>query len=67
MRNKKNFLAGGGKVNMSVCNYCAYRNSYDCEDEYDRSENCESFKLDFETLSKKQKKKIKKILSREEE
>lgn len=52
---------------MSVCNYCAYRNSYDCEDEYDRSENCESFKLDFETLSKKQKKKIKKILSREEE
>lgn len=31
MRNKRIFLAGGGKVNMSVCNYCAYRNSYDCK------------------------------------
>lgn len=52
---------------MSVCNYYVYRNSYDCENEYDRSENCDSFKLDFEILSKKQKKKIKKILGREEE
>ncbi len=52
---------------MSLCNYCEYHNSYDCEDGDYRSENCESFKLDFLTLSKKQKKKIKKILSREEE
>lgn len=50
---------------MSLCNYCEYRNSYDCEDGDYRSENCESFKLDFLTLSKKQKKKIKKILSGE--
>lgn len=52
---------------MSECNYCVYRNSYDCEDGYDRSENCNSFKLDFETLSKKQKKKIKKILSKNDD
>ena len=51
---------------MSLCNYCEYHNSYDCEDGYDRSENCDNFKLDFITLSKKQKKKIKKFLSREE-
>lgn len=36
MRNKRIFLADGGKVNMNVCNYCAYRNSYDCENEYDK-------------------------------
>lgn len=52
---------------MSECNYCVYRNSYDCEDGYDRSENCNSFKLDFETLSKKQKKKMKKILSKNDD
>lgn len=46
---------------MCLYNYYAYRDSYDCEDGYDRSENCDSFKLDFLTLSKKQKKKIKKI------
>ena len=54
-------------MKMSVCNYCVYRNSYDCADGYDRSENCNSFKLDFETLSKKQKKKIKKILSKDDD
>ena len=52
---------------MSLCNYCEYHILYDCEDVDYRSENCESFKLDFLTLSKKQKRKIKKILSREEE
>lgn len=32
-----------------------------------RSENCDSFKLDFEILSQEAKKKIKKIWGREEE
>ncbi len=66
MRNEIIF-SGQREANMSLCNYCEYRNSYDCEDGNSRSENCDSFKLDFLILSKKQKKKIKKILSREEE
>lgn len=52
---------------MSLCEYCACRGSWDCEDGYCCSDNYEYFKLDYDTLSKKQKKKIKKILSREEE
>lgn len=41
---------------MSLCNYCEYRNLYDCEDGYDRSENCYSFKLDSETEKRKLRK-----------
>lgn len=52
---------------MSLCKYCAYHGSWDCEDGYYCPDNCDHFKLDYDTLSKKQKKKIKKILSREEE
>lgn len=52
---------------MSVYNHCEYRNSYDCCDGYCNCENCDSFKLDFETLTKKQQKTIKKILSHEDD
>lgn len=52
---------------MSLCEHCVCRGSWDCEDRYYYHDNCDEFKLDYDTLSKKQKKKIKKILSREEE
>lgn len=50
---RKMYCLEWGKENMGLCNYYEYRNSYDCEDEYNRSENCDSFKLDFLLLSKK--------------
>lgn len=44
-----------------ACDYCAYRYSYDCGDGWNRHKNCESFKLDWDNLSKKDKKTIQKI------
>ena len=41
-----------------------YRYSYDCDDGWNRHKNCESFKLDWDSLSKKDKKTIRKILDR---
>ena len=52
---------------MSLCEHCSCRGSWDCEDRYYYPEDCDDFKLDYDTLSNKQKKKIKKIMSREEE
>lgn len=52
---------------MSLCEYCACRGSWDCEDGCYYPDNCDDFKLDYDMLTKKQKKKIKKILSRKEE
>ena len=52
---------------MSLCEHCLCRGSWDCEDIYYYLEDCNDFKLDYDTLSNEQKKKIKKILSREEE
>lgn len=52
---------------MSLCEHCVYRGSRDCEDRYYYSDNCDDFKLDYDTLPEKQKKKIKKILSKEKE
>lgn len=42
---------------MTRCDYCEYRNSWDCEDDR-KPDNilCDYFKLDFKTLSKKQRK-----------
>lgn len=54
---------------MSRCEHCEYRNSWDCEDEYYRVSNgntCDNFKLDFNTLTDKQKKTIQHILMGEE-
>lgn len=51
---------------MGVYYHCEYRNSYDCMDGYCNCKDCDHFKLDFETLTKKQKKAIKRILSHEE-
>lgn len=52
---------------MSLCEHCVCRGSWDCEDRNYYPYNCDDFKLDYGTLSKKQKKEIKKILSRDEE
>ena len=52
---------------MTVCEHCQYRYSWDCQDDYYRPKNgCKSFKLDFDTLTKKQQKTIRKILINEE-
>lgn len=51
---------------MSVYSHCKYRNSYDCADGYCNCEKCDDFKLDSDTLTKKQQKTIKRILSHED-
>ena len=53
---------------MAVCDHCRYRFSWDCDDglPYPRK-GCEDFELDFSTLSKKQKKAIRRILIHEDE
>lgn len=33
------------------CDHCAYRNSWDCGDGWNRRSNCDGFKLDWNTLS----------------
>lgn len=52
---------------MSVYRHCKYRNSWDCEDGYCNCENCGDFILDGDTLTKKQQKAIKRILSHEDD
>lgn len=52
---------------MSACNHCKYRNSWDCDDGWNRRRNCSEFELDYSTLSDKQKKTIQKILDKEDE
>ena len=50
---------------MSRCEHCEYRNSAECECVGDRVANdvvCYVFKLDFDTLSAKEKKTIQKQL-----
>ena len=51
---------------MSVYSHCKYRNSWECADGYCNCEKCDDFKLDSDTLTKKQQKTIKKILSHED-
>ena len=52
---------------MTICEHCFYRNSWDCEDDWNRCiTKCDEFKLDWNTLSQKQQKAIQRILSREE-
>lgn len=50
-----------------ACDYCAYRNSWDCGDGYNRRRNCSEFKLDWDSLPDKDKKTIQKILERRTE
>lgn len=39
-----------------TCDYCAYRNSWYCENGWNRCKNCDRFKLDWDGLSDKDKK-----------
>lgn len=51
---------------MAVCEHCKYRYSWDCDDGLSLPKNgCDSFELDFKTLSNKQQKAIRKILANE--
>ena len=50
---------------MSRCDYCEYRNCAECEYVGDRVANdvvCNDFKLDFDTLSDREKKTVQKRL-----
>lgn len=50
---------------MSRCDHCVYRNSWDCDDGWNRVSDdtlCESFKLDYDTLSDRQKEEIQRRL-----
>ena len=50
---------------MNRCEHCEYRNGWECGDKWDRVPNdtlCNSFKLDFDTLSDGVKKQIQKRL-----
>ena len=47
-----------------ACDYCTHRYSYDCDDGWNRHKNCKSFKLDWDSLSEKDKKTIQKILDK---
>ena len=50
---------------MERCDYCVYRNSWDCGDGWNRISNssyCSEFKLDFDILSDKQKKQVQRVL-----
>lgn len=49
------------------CEYCVYRNSWDCGDGWNRCKECENFKLDWDSLSDRDKKIIQKILDNREE
>lgn len=54
---------------MSRCEHCQYRNSWECGDGWNRLSNnvvCNEFKLDYDTLTNKQKETIQKILMRED-
>lgn len=46
-----------------VCDYCAYRNSWDCDDGYNRRKNCSEFKLDWDSLPNDLKGSIREIIS----
>lgn len=49
---------------MSRCDYCKYRNCVECEvgDRVANDVVCNNFKLDFDTLSNREKKAIQKRL-----
>ena len=50
------------------CDYCEYRNSWDCED-YKVSDSimCDNFKLNYDTLNEKEKREIQKRLMNDTE
>ena len=62
--------SAGEKKTMERCDYCAYRNSWDCGDGWNRTKNydlCKYFELDWNTLKWKQQKAIQEVLMEEDE
>ena len=55
---------------MERCDYCANRNSWDCEDGWNRTKNydlCKYFELDWNTLKWKKQIVIQEMLMEEDE
>lgn len=53
---------------MSRCEHCQYRNTWECGDGWNRLSDdaiCNDFKLDYDTLTNKQKKIVQKIFMRD--
>ena len=46
------------------CEYCTYRNSWDCGDGYNKRKNCPEFKLDWDSLPNDLKDVIREIISK---
>ena len=60
-------MGEGVRCRMTVCEHCKYRNGWECGDGWNRQEGgCEEFKLDWDTLSDKQKEAIHRHLKIEE-
>lgn len=55
-------IYGGIKVNNNICNFCKSKHTWDCEEGYIGPCNCNSFCLDWETLSNKHKEMFIKII-----
>lgn len=54
-------------LDIMVCEHCRYRHSWDCDDGLPYPpRGCDDFVLDFETLTKKQQKAIRRILAQED-
>lgn len=54
---------------MTRCDHCEYRGSWDCDDGWNGVSNdkfCKSFKLDYFSISDKQKKEIQEMFMKEE-
>lgn len=45
-----------------ICEYCKYKNSWDCGDGWNRRNNCDSFSLAWEFLSFDQQEFIQRML-----
>ena len=47
-----------------ICEYCLYAECYECRDGWGRKDNCSDFKLNWDSLSKRDQNKIKKELEK---
>lgn len=47
-----------------ICEHCVYEECYECRDGWNRRENCPDFKLNWDSLSKRDQNKIKKELEK---
>lgn len=52
-------------IENSICKYCTGRNQWECDDGWYPQKGCDSWCLDFDTLSKKQQEHLKNVLMNE--